>query len=186
MHDRGRAGKSLASQPYRPCVHDRIRVMSALDSPLRERAVDILFEYMATTQADNGLPVPDSIATLPTSLRRECEQPERSYAYPGVLFVACLADEVVGCVGLTPIPSLPGTVEVKRLYVRAPHRRSGIARALMTTAHEHAARVGFGRVVLDVMPSRTEAIALYRRLGYTDTAPYADWPLVYLERPLSP
>ena len=167
-------------------MHDRIRVLSALESPLRERAVDIVFEYMAMTQADNGLPVPESIAMLPTSLRRECEQPERSYAYPGVLLVACRADDVVGCVGLTPIAIMPSTMEVKRLYVRPPHRRSGIARALMTTAHEHAARVGFSRVVLGVMPSRTEAIAFYRRLGYTDTAPYADWPLVYVERPLSP
>jgi GNAT superfamily N-acetyltransferase len=163
----------------------QLRVVSALDSPLLERAVDIVFEYMATTQGENGLPVLDSIAALPGSLRRECEQPERSYAYPGVLFVAWLAGDVVGCVGLAPLADMPATMEVKRLYVRPPHRRSGIAHALMTSAHEHAARVGFGRVMLSVMPSRTEAIAFYRRLGYTDTTPYADWPLVYLERPLS-
>ena len=56
----------------------------------------------------------------------------------------------------------------------------------MTSAHEHAARVGFARTVLDVMPSRTAVIDFYRRLGYTDTAPYTDWPLpmVYLERTL--
>jgi putative acetyltransferase len=165
---------------------ERLRLVSALDSPLREKAVDILFEYMATTQGENGMPVPGSIATLPAALRRECEQPERSYAYPGVLLVACLADQVVGCVGLRPMATMPGAVEVKRLYVRPAHRLSGTARALMTGAHEHAARAGFTRVVLDVMPSRTGTIAFYRRLGYTDTAPYADWPLVYLERPLSP
>jgi ribosomal protein S18 acetylase RimI-like enzyme len=164
----------------------RPRLIAALDSPLREKAVDILFEYMATTQGENGLPVPDSIADLPTPLRRELEQPERSYAHPGELIVACVGDDVVGCVGLRPMAAMPGVVEVKRLYVRPAYRRSGIARALMTSAHERAALAGFTRVVLDVMPSRTEAIAFYRRLGYTDTAPYTDWPMVYLARPLRP
>ena len=162
-----------------------VRVVSALDHPLRTRAVELLFEYMASTQGENGQPVPDAIAELPEPLRHECERPERSYAHPGVLFVACIVDEVVGCVGLRPVRRLPDAVEVKRLYVRPPYRGSGIARALMTSAHEHAARVGFARTVLDVMPSRTEVIAFYRRLGYTDTAQFTDWPLpmVYLERP---
>jgi GNAT superfamily N-acetyltransferase len=162
-----------------------VRIVSALDDPmLRTRAVEVLFEYMASTQAEIGQPVPLTIAELPEPLRRECEQPERSYTHPGVLFVACIADEVVGCVGLRPVRRLPDAVEVKRLYVRPPHRGSGVARALMTCAHDHAARVGFARTVLDVMPTRTEVIALYRRLGYTDTAQFTDWPfpMVYLER----
>jgi ribosomal protein S18 acetylase RimI-like enzyme len=162
-----------------------LRLHSALDSPMRDKAVDILFEYMAMTQGENGYPVPDSIADLPASLRRECEQPERSYAFPGELIAACIADDVVGCVGLRPLARMPGTVEVKRLYVRPSHRRCGIARSLMASVHNHTVRAGFTRAVLSVMPSRTEAIAFYRQLGYTDCAPFADWPLVYLERPLS-
>jgi ribosomal protein S18 acetylase RimI-like enzyme len=130
--------------------------------------------------------VPETIAELPEPLRRECQRPERSYAEPGALFVACLADHVVGCVGLRPVRELPDAVEVKRLYVRPSHRESGIARALMTCAHDHAAHAGFARTVLDVMPTRGAVIAFYRRLGYTDTAPYVDWtfPMVYLERQL--
>jgi putative acetyltransferase len=162
-----------------------VRILSALDHSLRDRAVELLFEYMASTQGETGQPVPDTIAGLPEALRRECERPERSYAHPGVLLVACMADEVVGCVGLRPVRKLPDAVEVKRLYVQPPYRRSGIARVLMTHAHDHAARAGFARTVLDVMPTRTEVIAFYRRLGYTDTAPFTDWPfaMVYLERP---
>ena len=161
-----------------------VRVVSALDPSLRTRAVELLFEYMASTQGENGQPVPATIAELPESLRRECERPERSYAHPGVLLVASLAGEVVGCVGLRPVRTLPDALEVKRLYVRPAHRGSGIARALMACVHDHAARVGFARTVLDVMPTRTEVIAFYRRLGYTDTARFTDWPspMVYLER----
>jgi len=131
--------------------------------------------------------VPATIAELPEPLRRECERPERSYTCPGALLVACLADEVVGCVGLRPVRTLPDAIEVKRLYVRPAHRGSGIARALMTCVHDHAAGAGFARTVLDVMPSRTEVIAFYRRLGYTDAARFTDWPfpMVYLERPFA-
>src|SRR5262245_2109560 len=163
-----------------------VRVVSALSPTLLPRAVDVLFEYMATTEGEVGRPVPETIVELPEPLRRECERPERSYADPGALLVACLAGQVVGCVGLCSVRALPDAAEVKRLYVRASHRGSGIARALMTCAHDHAARAGFTRTVLDVMPTRTAVIAFYRRLGYVDTAPYMDWsfPMVYLERPL--
>ena len=163
-----------------------VRVVSALIPSLLPHAVDVLFEYMATTEGEVGRPAPETIAQLPEPLRRECERPERSYADPGALLVACLADQVVGCVGLRPVLALPNAIEVKRLYVRSSHRGSGIARTLMTCAHDHAAHAGFARTVLDVMPTRIAVIAFYRRLGYADTAPYMDWtfPMVYLERPL--
>ena len=164
-----------------------LHVVSALDSPLRARTIELLFAYMSSTQGENGLRVPGSVDELPHPLRVECEEPERSYAYPGVLLAACVEDQVAGCVGLRPVATMPGVIEVKRLYVRPTYRLSGVARALMTNAHAHATRAGFTRLVLDVMPSRTEVIAFYRRLGYADTAPYTDWPfpMVYLERPVA-
>ena len=102
------------------------------------------------------------------------------------VWLAFASEEPVGCIVLRGLSSPPASGEVKRLYVRPTHRGTGIARALMTTAHGHAAGAGFERLVLDVMPSRTLAIAFYRRLGYTDIAPYTDWPMVYLGRPVDP
>jgi GNAT superfamily N-acetyltransferase len=161
----------------------RVTVVRALVSSLRAPAVELLFEYMALTEGEVGRPVPETIAGLPSSLRRECEEPERSYAHPGALFLARVgSDGAVGCVGLRPVAIVPDALEVRRLYVRPSHRGSGIAQALMSSAHAHVVRVGFARTVLGVVPSRTEVIALYRRLGYTDTEPFADWPMVYLER----
>jgi predicted acetyltransferase len=81
----------------------------------------------------------------------------------------------------------PGTIEVRRLYVRPAHRRGGAAHTLMQHAHRHAAHQGFVRLVLDVMPTRTRVIDFYRRLGYTDTEPptEAPDPMVYMQRPAS-
>ena len=55
-------------------------------------------------------------------------------------------------------------------------------------AHRHAYRHGFTRLVLDVIPERRAVINFYRRLGYTDTVPYAPepFPMIYLERHTSP
>jgi ribosomal protein S18 acetylase RimI-like enzyme len=59
----------------------------------------------------------------------------------------------------------------------------------MNHAHRHAARHGYTRLVLDVMPSRTQVIDFYRRIGYTDAEPYpteAPDPMVYLQRRVDP
>jgi len=58
----------------------------------------------------------------------------------------------------------------------------------MSHAHRHAARHGTTRLVLDVLPARTVVISFYRRLGYTETEPYATEspiPMIYMERPIT-
>jgi ribosomal protein S18 acetylase RimI-like enzyme len=147
----------------------------------------LLFEYMATTQADAGRTVPASIHQLPGVLRDECNDPATAYQPPGTLLLAYHHHEPIGCVGLTPVPP-PGTIEVKRLYVRPTHRRGGAARMLMQHAHHHAAHHGFTRLVLDVMPTRTSVIDFYRRLGYTDPEPpiEAPDPMIYMQRSANP
>jgi ribosomal protein S18 acetylase RimI-like enzyme len=146
----------------------------------------LVFEYMATTQGERGRAVPASIDQLPGILHTECVDLASAYRPPGALLIAYQHDQPIGCVGLKPVPP-PGTIEVKRLYVRPTHRRSGAARLLMHHAHHHAAEHGFHRLVLDVMPTRTHVIAFYRELGYTDTTPYpaeSPDPMIYLHRTL--
>jgi ribosomal protein S18 acetylase RimI-like enzyme len=162
-----------------------IRVLTATATATElSHAQGLVFEYMAATQGEAGRAVPASIDQLPDVLHAECTNLASAYQAPGALLLAYHDTEPIGCVGLIPTPP-PGTIEVKRLYVRPAHRRAGAARLLMHHAHSHANRHGFTRLVLDVMPTRTHVIDFYRRLGYTETKPYitaGPWSMIYMER----
>ena len=74
-------------------------------------------------------------------------------------------------------PFEPGTLEVKRMYVRPQARRRGVALALLTALEAEARRLGARRIVLETGTAQPEAIALYERHGYTPIPrypPYAD------------
>jgi GNAT superfamily N-acetyltransferase len=147
-------------------------------------AMNLVFEYIAATLAEAGRREPASIGELPVVLRRECEDLTACYAPPGALFVAYRDGRPAGCAGLTAGPT-PGAAEVKRLYVRPGYRTAGIGHLLMSHVHDQAARRGFGRLVLDVLPARTAAIGFYRRLGYAECEPFATEspsPMIYMQR----
>jgi ribosomal protein S18 acetylase RimI-like enzyme len=93
---------------------------------------------------------------------------------------------VAGSVGLARLDET--TAEIRRLWVRPPFRRGGVARALTVECIERAAQLGYERVVLDVVPSRTGAIALYHSLGFTQIEPYDEYPfpMVFLGRDVTP
>ncbi|QYK42952.1 MAG: GNAT family N-acetyltransferase [Paracoccaceae bacterium] len=80
-----------------------------------------------------------------------------------------------GCVGLAPGPD-PATREVKRLWVAADARGTGLARRLMQAAEDAARAMGATRLVLDTHPTLAEAIAFYRREGWLPVARYNDNP----------
>jgi GNAT superfamily N-acetyltransferase len=82
----------------------------------------------------------------------------------GVFLVARAGTEVVGCVGLRRHG--PTDVELKRLYVRAGHRRRGHARHILRAVEERARALGYARVVLETGTEQPEAIALYASEGY--------------------
>jgi len=93
------------------------------------------------------------------------------YAPPsGGLWLAEVADDIAGCVALRRIDD--ERAEMKRLYVRPAFRGRGLGRALAQHVLEEAARIGYQRVCLDTLPSMGDAIALYRRLGFTEIPPY--------------
>ncbi len=96
-----------------------------------------------------------------------------AYARPtGALLLAFDANATaVGCVGLRPFKG--GEVcELKRLYVRPEARGTGLGRRLLEAAIEAAAEAGYRSMVLDTLTSLTDAIGLYRRVGFEETPPY--------------
>lgn len=97
------------------------------------------------------------------------------YAPPGgVLLIARDADAAAGCVALRRLDA--GTGEIKRMYVRERYRGSGLGRRLAVAVIEEARKRNYARVVLDTLPKLAPAIALYRDLGFRETAPYLASP----------
>lgn len=113
----------------------------------------------------------------------ELETLPGSYARPdGRLLLASAKDEAAGCVGLRRLE--PEVCEMKRLYVRPAYRSLGAGRMLAEAIVAEGRAAGYRRMRLDTLSTMVGALALYRKLGFRDIAPYRDNPIpgvVYLE-----
>ena len=98
------------------------------------------------------------------------------YAPPrGGLWLAQAGPLLAGCVALRALGA--GEAEMKRLYVRAAFRGTGLGRRLAEHAIGAARSLGYSTVKLDTLPTMREAQALYTRLGFVPVAPYNDNPI---------
>lgn len=106
---------------------------------------------------------------------RELAELPGAYAQPGgALLLARGPAGDAGCVALKQLDAR--TAEMKRLFVRSAFRGTGLGRRLTLQVAEIARRNGCERLVLDTLPKLTEAIALYRSLGFRDCEPYLAAP----------
>lgn len=92
----------------------------------------------------------------------------------GIFVLGRVADVVVAGGALSWLDAT--TAEVKRMWVAPAARGRGIARALLAELERRAGAAGRLRVVLDTNGALVEAIALYRRAGYTPIERYNDNP----------
>ena len=79
--------------------------------------------------------------------------------------IAYADGEPVGC-GCFRDTGVPGTVEIKRMYVAEPQRGKGIAKAMLRELESWASEGGWRRAVLETGVNQPEAIALYTKTGY--------------------
>ncbi len=99
-----------------------------------------------------------------------------AYAAPrGALLLARLGGLAAGCVALRPFDEK--ACEMKRLYVRPQFRAAGTGRLLAQKVISAAKAIGYARMVLDTLPSMTQAQALYSSLGFRDVEPYCYNPI---------
>lgn len=134
-------------------------------------------------QADN----PELVATARTLFREYAEAIGTNLEYQGftaelaalpvpytpprgALLIARIGPDVAGCVALRPLDAQRG--EMKRLYVRPAHRKSGLGKRMVEAVIDAARRAGYRELRLDTLPSMASAQALYRRLGFVEIPPY--------------
>jgi GNAT superfamily N-acetyltransferase len=87
--------------------------------------------------------------------------------------VAYQHNQPVGCGAFKEFE--PGTVEIKRMYVRPECRQQGVARAVLGELETWAAELGYPTAVLETGKRQPEAIALYQRSGYDFTPNYGQY-----------
>ena len=119
---------------------------------------------------------------------REVAELPGEYAPPrGALMLATVEGRAAGCVALRALDER--TCEMKRLYVRSQARGHGVGRLLCGAVIAEARARGYARMKLDTVAEMTEAIALYRTLGFVPAAPYRYNPLpgaLFMELVLEP
>ncbi len=107
-----------------------------------------------------------------------------NYAPPeGRLLLVECEGQLAACVALHKLE--PGICEMKRLYLRPRFRGKGLGRALAERIITEAHQIGYQRMRLDtVEPVMKDAVAMYRKLGFAEIAPYRTNPIagaMYME-----
>lgn len=101
----------------------------------------------------------------------------------GRLLLAEFDGQLAGCVALHKLDA--EICEMKRLYLRPNFRGHGLGSSLANRIIAEAREIGYQRMRLDtVEPVMKEAVAMYRKLGFEEIAPYCANPMagaLYME-----
>jgi GNAT superfamily N-acetyltransferase len=139
--------------------------------PVRDADAEGLVELVGEAYAE----YPGCVLDLP-GVDADLVSPASSAEEAGtILWVVEDAGRIVGSIGAgrldTAVASRDriATVELKRLYVAASHRRRGLATGLVRLVEQHA--VGVGATTVDLWSDTrfSDAHRLYVRLGYRHT-----------------
>jgi len=118
---------------------------------------------------------------------KELDSLPQMYGAPrGVLLLAENEGRAAGCAGVRPLDDV--TCELKRVYVRADFRGTGMGRRLTERAMQAAREMGYQRIRLDTLPQMAAAQRLYESLGFRDIPAYYGEPMAgqrFMEAALS-
>ena len=115
---------------------------------------------------------------------RELAELPGDYAPPdGWLLLLEHDGRLAGCVALHKLDV--DTCEMKRLYLRPEFRGRGLGLALARAIIDEARKIGYRYMRLDtVEPVMQDAVAMYRKMGFKEIAPYRPNPIegaMYME-----
>ena len=148
--------RSILAEPSKPPVRiERLRSSSS-------EALAILHEYYEAVHVVRR--------DTPADIQKMLKAPDSG------MWLAFLANEVVGCVVLRSLEAIPGAAECKRLYVRPAARGNRIADKLLDAMEEFARSNRVEWIYLDTYDDLKTAIALYKRRGYERCGRYNDNP----------
>jgi GNAT superfamily N-acetyltransferase len=108
---------------------------------------------------------------IPPEADHPVELLEDLLGHDGRLYVAELDREPVGVGGLKRLSA--DTAEIKRMYVRPSGRGEGAGRAIVERLVADARELGYTTLYLESASFMHEAHALYRSVGFVETASYA-------------
>jgi putative acetyltransferase len=150
-------------------VRDLMRAFTAWHRGRHREDLELIERYFDAAAFENEL------ASLPGK-----------YAPPrGALLLATHEGSPAGCVALREIDA--DACEMKRMFVYPQFQGKGVGRALAAAVLGASRSIGYRSMLLDTSVRQSEAIALYRRLGFRDIEPYYDLPpdlrnwLVFME-----
>jgi GNAT superfamily N-acetyltransferase len=136
----------------------------------------LIGEYVAWMRTRYGTDTQFVCDVLDTqSLSRELADLSTRYGAPyGRALLAVSGDEVRACGAYRRLDG--GACEMKRVFVPGRFRGTGLGRALCNALIASAREEGFRFVRLDTGRLFTEAIAMYRSMGFRERAAYYECP----------
>jgi putative acetyltransferase len=109
-------------------------------------------------------------------INEELENPQDKYAQDtGGLYLIYWHDEAAGCIAFRRLDAT--TCEIKRLYVRKQFRGHQLGEKALLHVLNEAKHKGYRIAYCDTLSSKKTAIALYKKIGFTETTPYYQNPL---------
>jgi putative acetyltransferase len=144
------------------------------DAALINKAVSLFKQYAAELNEDLCF----------QDFNKELENPLQKYYYNnGVLLLAIVNNEAVGCVALQQLGV--GVCEMKRLFVLPQYRKYKIGKMLVDEILRAAVLAGYKTMKLDTLKRLTIAIHLYKQYGFEVDQAYYENPLqevVYMSK----
>lgn len=100
-----------------------------------------------------------------SAFKRELAGLPEPYTPPGGrLVLAREGEAIAGCAALRRLG--PDAVELRRLWVRRPYRKQGLARELVESLLAWARHAGYKTVRLEVLSVMPQADGLFRSMGF--------------------